>query len=169
MKSDTGIKLSRSDYPLVGLKIWFLSQIWYKTGNFRFKPEVRRWIWNLILALNSPWSITPNSTSKHDLLSRQSRKTDNFRFFCYIIGHMGFRPTGLFLAEVSGRDASNELSSVKFGSLGVSEVHLHSIKKHVLGFIISFSDRFLWRLKYRINYGLSLKVRRSLFNKQSKP
>ena len=35
------------------------------------------------------------------------------------------------MAKVSRQDASNELSSVKFGSLGVSEVHSHSIKKHV--------------------------------------
>ena len=42
-------------------------------------------------------------------------------------GHPDF---SLFLAEVSGQDLSNELSSVNFGRLSASERHLHW-KKHV--------------------------------------
>ena len=36
---------------------------------------------------------------------------------------------GTIFSEFSRQDASNELPSVKFGSLGVSEGHLH--KKHI--------------------------------------
>ena len=48
---------------------------------------------------------------------------------------MGFRHFSLFLAEVSGQGASNELFSVKFGSLGASERHLHLKKNHVTVFL----------------------------------
>ena len=45
---------------------------------------MRRRAWNLIVASNSPGLITPNSTSKAHLVTRYSRKTDNFVYFWWL-------------------------------------------------------------------------------------
>ena len=102
---------------------------------------MRRRIWNLIVASNSPGLINPDSTSKAHILTRYSRKTDNFEYFWWLSDiQKSDRKTWINTPGEFHKD-ENEPFFVEIGSVGAEQSMENQgpiLKKHVKSFHLGY-------------------------------